>query len=266
MFLRIAQLPIRVQLAVLLVVMQFLAHGLTLWLVNISAPSPGGRSTEVAVSAAEPFLTALRIGQSPADAQGILAPLLQSDPRFSVSRTAPPADAVLRDEVIADAVITAAPPVWRSRITAFLSPTDLGFQSFPGPSFSMAADLADGTWLVFRPAVGNIWTLFPRIVATLGLMALALPLTFLSIWAGSALSAPIAALAHGAERFSMDIDAPPIPETGPQEVRRASKAFNRMRGKLRKMIQSRAQTLAAISHDMRTPLTRLRLQIGRAHV
>ena len=52
----------------------------------------------------------------------------------------------------------------------------------------------------------------------------------------------------------------PIPERGPEDVRRTARAFNRMQQRIERFVQNRTQMLAAISHDLRTPLTSLRLQ------
>jgi signal transduction histidine kinase len=71
---------------------------------------------------------------------------------------------------------------------------------------------------------------------------------------------PIKELAEAAEAFGHDLESPPLMEQGPVETRRAAEAFNRMQERLRLLIAERSRALAAVSHDLRTPLTRLRLR------
>ncbi|MGF1548202.1 MAG: ATP-binding protein [Thiotrichales bacterium] len=71
---------------------------------------------------------------------------------------------------------------------------------------------------------------------------------------------PLQRLADAADAFGRDLESPPVPEHGPTEVRRAAAAFNRMQQRLQRLIAERGRALAAVSHDLRTPLTRLRLR------
>ena len=71
---------------------------------------------------------------------------------------------------------------------------------------------------------------------------------------------PLQRLAEAADNFGVDLDAPPLAETGSAETRRASQAFNRMKARIKRLVDERAHALAAVSHDLRTPLTRLRLR------
>ena len=71
---------------------------------------------------------------------------------------------------------------------------------------------------------------------------------------------PVARLAHAARRFSIDQAAPDLPVTGPRELRELSSAFNDMQSRIRDLVQDRTRVLAAIAHDLRTYLTRLRLR------
>ncbi|WP_338824496.1 ATP-binding protein [Bradyrhizobium septentrionale] len=84
--------------------------------------------------------------------------------------------------------------------------------------------------------------------------------TLLGVWAGRALSAPLSAFARAAENFSISQAAAPLPETGPEEIRAAAVALNQMRERITSLMNDRTRMLAAISHDLRTPITRLRLR------
>ncbi|MFJ3055511.1 ATP-binding protein [Herbaspirillum sp. NPDC087042] len=74
---------------------------------------------------------------------------------------------------------------------------------------------------------------------------------------------PIRQLAQAASRLGSDIDHAPLAETGPTEIRQAAHAFNAMQGRIRRQIQHRTHMLAAITHDLQTPLTRMRLRLEK---
>ncbi|WP_374448558.1 ATP-binding protein [Stella sp.] len=74
------------------------------------------------------------------------------------------------------------------------------------------------------------------------------------------LTAPLRTLAAAADRLGRDMAAAPVAEAGPRELRLAAAAFNRMQARLQRMVAERTETLAAVSHDLRTPITRLRLR------
>lgn len=71
---------------------------------------------------------------------------------------------------------------------------------------------------------------------------------------------PLQELASAAENLGNDINKPPLDERGPIEVIRAVRAFNAMQARLIRHIQDRTQLFTAISHDLKTPITRLRLR------
>ena len=119
--------------------------------------------------------------------------------------------------------------------------------------------LADGQWIRFattRDPGPPAWPsdLLTRLLITLGGAIVATGL------AVRLATRPLRALAEAADALGHDLDAPPLAETGPAETRHAARAFNRMQDKIRRLIAERARALAAVSHDLRTPLTRLRLR------
>jgi signal transduction histidine kinase len=67
-------------------------------------------------------------------------------------------------------------------------------------------------------------------------------------------------LSRAADTLGSNLDAAPLPEAGPIEIRQAAQAFNRMQGRIKRLVDERSRALAAVSHDLRTPLTRLRLR------
>lgn len=84
----------------------------------------------------------------------------------------------------------------------------------------------------------------------------------LAAWFGAkALSRPIRRLSEAAERLSENLDSPPLAANGPREARQAAQAFNLMQERIREQVQQRGRMLAAVSHDLRTPLARLKLRV-----
>ncbi|MDH4053564.1 MAG: ATP-binding protein [Rubrivivax sp.] len=119
--------------------------------------------------------------------------------------------------------------------------------------------LTDGQWVSFDTRFPDSAGSLPlRLLLTLGvLLAVVLALSAIAMhW----LSRPLKTLAEAAEALGKNIHRPPLPEDGPTEVRRAAQAFNTMQGRLVRYIDDRTRVLAAMSHDLKTPLTRLRLR------
>jgi signal transduction histidine kinase len=117
--------------------------------------------------------------------------------------------------------------------------------------------LSDGHALM-TPLVPMPDWLPPRLVVTVVILACVVAL--LSIWATRTLTAPLTRFADAAERFTLGRADAPLPERGPREIVRATRAFNGMRERIQRMVEDRAHMLAAVSHDLRTPITRLRLR------
>jgi signal transduction histidine kinase len=119
--------------------------------------------------------------------------------------------------------------------------------------------LADNSWLRFSTSSASRsegWVV--HISAQLVLVCLVL--IFIAVLAARQITRPIRTFVHAAERLGTDVNAPPIPEKGSQELRRATRVFNTMQLRLQRYVEDRTRMLAAISHDLRTSLTRLRLR------
>lgn len=137
--------------------------------------------------------------------------------------------------------------------------SDIEAQSGANGSYLASIQLGDGSWVNFRIAIAPASPVWSTDTILFAGVAIALLLAA-SIWWLRHLIAPYGFLARAAERFGRDLNAPALPEEGPREVRAASRAFNRMQARLRRVIEDRDQLAAAMSHDLRTPVTRLRLR------
>ena len=128
--------------------------------------------------------------------------------------------------------------------------------------FSASVRQDDGRWATVEPPRGLLSPWQTRMLLALGIsMLLLAPLVW---WMARRLTRPIRVFADAAERLGADPDAEPLTPSGPSEVRTAIHAFNDMQGKLRDHMRQRTQTIAAIAHDLRTPLTRLRFRAEQA--
>jgi len=125
--------------------------------------------------------------------------------------------------------------------------------------FIAQVQLADGTWATFRSATPRPLPPVPwRLAASLALLLAAV--LALSWFAVRWITRPLAVLANAAEALGRDIHHPPLAESGPAEVQRAAQAFNTMQARLAGLLADRARIFAAMSHDLKTPLTRMRLR------
>ncbi len=167
-----------------------------------------------------------------------------------------------------DIVVASEPPRWlgyhdvvlaRQRLLRNAGGRDSPMLIAP---FKVAIHQANGDWRVVRPE-----EMFPtawqkRILLWFVLSAVALAPA--ALWFARRLAAPISAFAAAAERLGRDPKAAPLELDGPAEVERAAIAFNEMQGRLRRYVEDRTDMVAAVAHDLRTPLTRLRFRIEGA--
>jgi len=135
----------------------------------------------------------------------------------------------------------------------------MGTSSFTEYHFLIQVKLDDGSWVSFiQHFAESLFNLPYRIVASL--LILMVTAFLLSWFIVHRITKPINTLAFAADELGRDIERPPIDESGPQEVSRAAHAFNVMQTKINQHIKDRGRLLAAISHDLKTPITRLRLR------
>jgi len=136
-------------------------------------------------------------------------------------------------------------------------------ESFLISPFKVAIRMKGDHWVTVQP--GERAGLAPwqqRLMLWFAVSAVAMiPLAY---FFARGLVRPMASFAEAAERFGRDPRAPPITVKGSSEIVMAATAFNQMQGRLQRYVEDRTSMVAAIAHDLRTPLTRLRFRIEAA--
>lgn len=123
---------------------------------------------------------------------------------------------------------------------------------------NLTLQLADGQWLnIHAHRMPHGWLLVGAIISSFVLL---LALIFLCIGVIRRLDVPLSPFLQAAKRFGIDVDAPPLALRGGTEMQEVITAFNEMQDRIRRLLHDRTQMLAAISHDLRTPITRLQLR------
>jgi signal transduction histidine kinase len=156
---------------------------------------------------------------------------------------------LLVDQVLVEAKLPTRTP----------GPPPFGFPQDLGQPVTLWLRLSDGSWLTATLPLGDLlppplfrpW--MPWTVAFLAIIAI-------SLLAARGISRSLRRLAGAAEQLGINIGSVPLAEAGPREIRSVTRAFNRMQARLQRFVADRTQMLAAISHDLRTPLSRLRLR------
>ncbi len=126
--------------------------------------------------------------------------------------------------------------------------------------FAAAWRQPDGVWIVVSPSPETEWLRRVAFWLGAGLLVTA-PLGYAF---ARRLAAPIRGFAESAERLGRDPQAPMIAPDGPAEVGVAARAFNEMQQRIRRFVSDRVGMVGAISHDLRTPLTRIRFKLEKA--
>ena len=120
--------------------------------------------------------------------------------------------------------------------------------------------LSDGQIVTFEHLLTKEATDWPHQLFIL-LTLTGILVAILSAWLVGYLTRPLRLLSNAARGLGKNIHQKPLPETGPDEVIQAAKAFNTMQKEIIQYLETRSQTLAALSHDLRLPITRIRLRI-----
>lgn len=220
---------------------------------------PAERRTEIVAELSEPDFR-LRLGQSSRVAE---ADAQEDDTYFIRTSLALALRVPLLGQVLADyepanrgpasVDVNAHPPraILAERVDKWFRFREDLFVSF---------QLSDGSWLNAGVRGGPLVAFFnPGLVWSLGLMVLAV--LALTAWAVARPLAGLKQFARAAEALGVDVEhTPALDEGGPLEIRRTARAFNRMRDRIQTLVEDRTRMLAAMSHDLRTPLTRIRLR------
>ncbi len=132
-------------------------------------------------------------------------------------------------------------------------------QMMGGVFFLIQVRLTDGTWVAFDTHIPQESAGLPgRLLLTLAVLLIAV--LGISVMAVRWVTRPLHLLASAADELGQNINRPPLPETGPLEVRNAAHAFNTMQARLVRFLEDRTRILTAMSHDLKTPITRMRLR------
>jgi signal transduction histidine kinase len=143
--------------------------------------------------------------------------------------------------------------------------------SIGGPLFSESRDggaelydatirFPDGYSVLFRVTRFARGAPLPRgLFMNLALLVIVMSIALFAV--ARSITRPLSELARAADSVGRDLRQPKIAERGAREIRNAARAFNTMHDRLQRYLDSRSRVLAAMSHDLKTPLTRLRLQV-----
>lgn len=133
-------------------------------------------------------------------------------------------------------------------------------KSEPGHRAVGAVPVEAGGWLAFSATwIGGGGTERGTLAS---MVAMALGIALASVLVVRWITRPLRRLADAADSIGRDLGDRPLPDDGPSEVRHAAAAFNAMQARIRRLVEDRTEALAAVSHDLRTPLARLRLRAG----
>ena len=172
-----------------------------------------------------------------------------TDPRLALNPATPETQRLVR------------PYLGMGSVPAPLRPRNVAVRGDYAPNqvLLICMQLPDDRWLTahISPPSSRPWHSQRFVLAFLAMTATA---ALLAWWAVRRLTAPLRTLGEAAERLGRDVHAPPLPDGGPTEIAAAATTFNTMAARIRRFVDDRTFILAAIGHDLRTPITRLKLR------
>src|SRR5450830_858974 len=140
--------------------------------------------------------------------------------------------------------------------------------------FASSVNDVDGFWISFKIDEDEYWLMLDRgrldrtsSLQWLGWASIALVLSLIgAVFISTLINQPLARLTAAARAIAKGNQPDPLPESGPTEIREANGSFNQMVADLARIESDRAVILAGISHDLRTPLARMQLEVEMAHL
>lgn len=253
-------LPQRIALQIMLVVLSAMVAMVLISTAIFSLTRPQPPAPEEANAVLKAGMILERLNEAPKVQRPALLASLQADvSNLKLS--------LVEGEIESPASASEQPPFWRFRpgelvdgvklVSVMPEPPANGLEPAPVLYFQFG----DGSLVSVRlqphegpPIFGNPMFLM--------LMFAGISMVLLVLWVTKNLVRPLSELAVAASSFGRKSTTPvPIAESGAREVREAARAFNRMQGRIQEQVERRTRMLTAIGHDLRTPITRLRLRL-----
>lgn len=125
-------------------------------------------------------------------------------------------------------------------------------------TYSLSIQLKNNEWLNIKANLHSHLFLDQLLILSAELVVFGL--IFMFVWSFNRFTKPLKNFKKAAEQLGIDLHTKPLDIYGPQVVREAALALNKMQERIKDLIRDRTQILAAISHDLRTPITRMRIR------
>lgn len=234
------------QLVLLIVGAVLLANGAGLLMLLASQNRVGAHPAEVTGRLAG-FIELID-RSPPAERAGLIAKIGQSHPELSIRQV---------DEPVPPPQIRSGPAHLERALGRTFSVVTRTEQAPQAGQFHLIR-LADGSFVSARePSPSNPPLFGPHLFSWL---FVGFSLVALALWTGWRIARPLQNMTRAVESFRPEVNPRPLAETGPYEIRALASAFNGMQMRIGELLTDKTNALAAVSHDLRTPITRMRLR------